>query len=162
MSRERVRVQIETGPGKTEQSHRKQCDINYILKDYAKTGIIKHAHANAGRYDDVSNIDYQTALNIVADTKSMFEGLPSLIRNEFGNDPGRFLEFVRDPANGPRMQELGITPGVDGIDAEGQLIGEVRALVEAITPGTERSPDKQSGSTSEAQNASGGNTDAPE
>ena len=76
---------------KTEQSHKDQTDMNYILKDYARTGIIKHAHENKGQYDDVSAVDFQTAQNIVADAKSMFESLPALTRKEFGQDVGRFL-----------------------------------------------------------------------
>lgn len=128
------RVTLTTGPGKTEQSHKKQCDINYILRDYSKTGIIRHSHQNAGRYDDVSSIDFQSAQNLVADVKSMFETLPSLVRKEFDHDAGKFLEFARNPENGVKMQEMGITPGIDGIDAQGMKIQGMDELLAAIKP----------------------------
>lgn len=128
------RVRLDTGKGITEQAHKRQCDMNYILRDYAKTGLIKHAHKNQGRYDDVSSIDFQTAQNIVADAKSMFDALPALTRAEFGHDVSRFLEFARDPDNGTRMQELGITAGIDGIDKDGQLIASMQELVTALRP----------------------------
>lgn len=132
--RERIPVTIECGPGLTEQSHKKQCDINYILKGYAKTGLIQHAHKHEGKYDDYSGIDFQTAQNIVAEAKSMFEALPALVRQEFGHDVARFLDFARDPENGKKMEEMGITPGVDGIDANGQLIQSINSLVETLAP----------------------------
>ena len=34
---------LGTGKGLTEQSHAKETDINYILKDYVRTGYMKHA-----------------------------------------------------------------------------------------------------------------------
>lgn len=118
----------------TEQQHKKQTDMNYILKDYARTGLIKHSHQNKGNYDDVSQIDFQTAQNIVADSKSMFESLPAMTRKEFDNDVGQFLQFCRDPENGVKMQEMGITAGIDGLDSQGELIQGMKALVDALKP----------------------------
>lgn len=123
-------------PTRTEQSHKQQTDMNYILKDYSRTGIIKHAHTNQGQYDDVSSIDFQQAQNIVADAKSMFEGLPALTRKEFNGDVSRFLEFVRNPENGAQMQEMGITKGIDGLDSQGQLIQGMKELANALKPDT--------------------------
>lgn len=119
---------------RTEQSHSQQCDMNYILRDYARTGIFKHSHKNQGRYDDVSNIDFQTAQNIVADSKSLFESMPALVQQQFNHETGKFLEFCRNPENGAAMQELGITAGIDGIDAQGELIAEMQTLVSALAP----------------------------
>jgi phage internal scaffolding protein len=129
----RNRVQINTGrESKVEQSHSKQCDINYILKDYARTGIIKHAHQNQGQYDDVSSVDFQTAMDVVADTKSMFESLPAATREQFGQDPKNFINFCRNPENGLKMQEMGITQGIDGIDSKGQVIPGMEELINVI------------------------------
>lgn len=106
-------------PGKTEQAHAKQTDINYILKDYTRTGFIKHANRNEGRYDDVSAVDFQDAMNIIATANSMFENLPSTIRKRFNNNPAEFLDFVQNPDNGPEMEKLGILKGNDGLDISG-------------------------------------------
>ena len=108
--------------------------MNYILKDYARTGIIKHAHENKGQYDDVSAVDFQTAQNIVADAKSMFESLPAEHQKYFDHKPGTFLEFVRNPENGEKMQEMGITPGIDGINSQGELIQGMTELIKVLKP----------------------------
>lgn len=110
---------INTGEGITEQSHRDECDINTILHDYARTGFMRHAKANAGRYDDVSAVDFQEAQIVVANVKSMFEALPSNIRAEFNGDPVAFLGFVQDPANGDELAARGLLVGNDGIDIQG-------------------------------------------
>lgn len=110
---------VETGKGLTEQSHKQECDINYILKDYARTGFMKHANQNAGQYDDVTSVDFQEAMNTVANVKSLFEGLPSGVRAEFGNNPSSFLDYVQNPANSEALEQRGILAGNDGIDISG-------------------------------------------
>ena len=110
---------INTGKGLTEQAHKKECDMNYILRDYARTGFIKHAKENAGTYDDISVQDFQQAMFIVAEAKSMFEELPAPVRKEFNNDPKAFLGFVQDPENADKMKNLGIMKGNDGVDLNG-------------------------------------------
>ena len=42
--------------------------------------------------------------------QDMFESLPADIRTKFGNDPGRFLDFVEDPQNEEELIELGLKP----------------------------------------------------
>lgn len=110
---------IITGEGLTEQSHKDQCDINIILSDYARTGFMRHAQNNAGRYDDVSSVDFQKSMETVANVKSMFEGLPAAIRKEFAGDPKNFLNYVQNPENALALQKRGILIGNDGIDISG-------------------------------------------
>jgi len=110
---------IETGKGLTEQSHKQACDMNYILKDYARTGFIKHANQNAGTYDDVTSVDFQKAMDTVANVKSMFEGLPSAVRAEFSHNPSQFLDYVQNPANTEELAKRGILVGNDGVDIRG-------------------------------------------
>ena len=43
-----LRVKIDTGETLTEQAHKDQTDMNYILRDYTRTGMIKHANENQG------------------------------------------------------------------------------------------------------------------
>lgn len=114
-----VKPKIHTGDGLTEQAHKNQTDMNYILREYQKTGLIRHAKENQGRYDDVSPTTFHDAMVIVADSKSMFNELPSNIRKEFGNNPEAFLSFVQNPASKERMQQLGILKGNDGLDISG-------------------------------------------
>lgn len=110
---------IDTGEGLTEQSHKQECDMNYILKDYARSGFIKHANQNAGQYDDVTSVDFQKAMDTVANVKTMFEGLPSQVRAEFSHNPTQFLDYVQNPANTKALADRGILHGNDGLDISG-------------------------------------------
>jgi hypothetical protein len=47
-------------------------------------------------------------LNTVANANSMFEGLPSEIRNQFANDPAKFISFMDDENNNEQMYEMGL------------------------------------------------------
>jgi len=113
---------LTTGRGKTEQSHAKQTDINYILKDYAKTGYIKHAKEHQGKYDDVTSQDFQEAMFLVTQAQNMFNELPSSIRKEFGQNPEEFLNFVQNKDNENYLASLGILRGNDGIDVNGVAV----------------------------------------
>ena len=113
----------------TEQTHKNQCDINRILKDYQKNGFIAHAKKHEGQYDDVSSMDFTNAMQTVATVKSMFEGLPSTYREQFGNNPTNFLTFVQNPDNAQQMQKMGILKGNDGINIHGAA---TKAPVEAV------------------------------
>lgn len=112
-------VKLDTGPGKTEQAHKNECDMNFILRDYTRTGFIRHAKNNQGRYDDVSVSSFQDAMFLVTQAKNMFNELPSQVRKRFGNDPSEFLGFVQNPENKEEMAKLGILKGNDGVDLSG-------------------------------------------
>jgi len=113
---------IDTGRGLTEQAHKDETDMNYILRDYARTGFIKHSKENQGRYDDVTVTDFQDAMFKVTEAQNMFNELPSQVRKRFGNDPAEFLGFVQNPNNSEEMHRLGILQGNDGIDISGTAV----------------------------------------
>lgn len=98
-----------SGLSRTKQSFKKECDINFILAKYRKTGLIDHLNTYQGNYSDLSNpVDYQTAMNIIINADMAFSTLPSEIRSKFNNDPHAFLTFVSDPKNEDSMIELGL------------------------------------------------------
>jgi len=136
---------IDTGEGLTEQSHKQECDINYILKDYTRTGFIKHANQNAGQYDDVTSVDFQTAMDTVANVKTMFENLPSQVRAEFNNQPTQFLDYVQNPNNTEALAQRGILHGNDGLDITGAYTA---APTQQSLTGAEVSSAPESDSTS--------------
>lgn len=110
---------IDTGEGLTEQSHAQECDINYILKDYKRTGFIKHAKQHEGKYDDISVQDFQDAMFKVTEAQNMFNALPGQVKKDFGQSPAQFLEFVQNPENVSKLEKLGIIRGNDGVDMSG-------------------------------------------
>lgn len=116
------RSTVDTGRGLTEQAQAKHADVNYILKNYQKTGTLQHAKEFAGQYDDVSTQDFTEAMNLVTEATEMFNELPSSIRKLTGTPQG-FLEFTQDPANADKLQELGLIEGNDGLTGEGTPSG---------------------------------------
>lgn len=105
----RKRVGLEfLEPSLTVQDSRDECDVNYIMAKYERTGLIKHREQDL-QYGDFSKIaDYHVAMNVVAHANTMFFDLPSRIRERFGNDPGEFLKFASDEKNVDEMIELGL------------------------------------------------------
>jgi phage internal scaffolding protein len=104
----------------TEQSHKKECDVNEIVKKYDKTGIISHVSKIEAKFGDMTGYDFKAMKDKVANAESMFQELPSTIRDEFDNDPAQLLTFMEDENNRDKAIELGLiradwTPGTDGL-----------------------------------------------
>lgn len=105
----RVRVPAKiSGPSKTKQSAKDECDINKIMARFQRTGLIDFVNDNQPQYNDISGLDYQEAMQIVASARSMFEELPSSMRTRFDNDPQKLLEFLEDPANRQEGVAIGL------------------------------------------------------
>lgn len=96
---------------RTKQSFLEQCDINTILKQYQRTGMLNHVNARAseGAYTDLPDeVDFQEALHTVQRAEDSFATLPSKLRARFNNDPGEFMAFMSDPQNAAEAVELGL------------------------------------------------------
>lgn len=95
----------------TKQSFKKDADINHIMAQYEKTGLLTHLNKHQGNYGDFTNaVDYHTAINMVQEAEEMFLTIPAKIRAKFQNDPAEFLHFVQNPENLTEMQEMGLAP----------------------------------------------------
>lgn len=116
----RKRVQIDCSrDGLTEQSHKKSCDINYIIKKYEKTGLLEHLNEYGGQYSDVSTVDdYLSGQLKVKAAQDAFMSLPASLRKRFENDPAKFLAFAQDENNKEEMYELGLAIRPRKYDAE--------------------------------------------
>lgn len=106
----------------TKQAPKDECDINRILKQYSKTGLITHLNRGASDFADLPDqSDFQEALNTVQRAQEAFSELPALVRARFGNDPSSFLEAFNDPSRWKELQELGLielrTPPLDQAEA---------------------------------------------
>lgn len=96
-------------PSLTHQSFKDDCDIDKILKRYARTGVLEHVNTYKFDYGDFLNVqDYHSSYNQVLNAQSMFMSLPAQIRSRFSNDPGQFLSFVQDPTNHNDLVEMGL------------------------------------------------------
>jgi len=107
--------------GRTKQSSKDECDINKILKRYAKTGQLPDLIKQNPQYGDFSSVpQYQDALNIVAHANEQFSSLSSNVRSRFHNDPAQFLAFTSDPKNVPEMISLGLVTERDAPPSKGK------------------------------------------
>ncbi len=80
----------------TEQSFKFETDINNICEGKAFSSL--PANRNQPIYDDFTNLGkYQESLDLVSKAQSMFEELPSNIRNKFENNPQKLIDFVSNP-----------------------------------------------------------------
>lgn len=105
----RVAVSFEGEVSMTKQSMKAECDINNILRRFAKTGVLEHVTGRAARFVDVSQVtDYRAALDHVRSADEYFSRLPAKVRARFKNDAAEFLDFVSDAKNEAEAVELGL------------------------------------------------------
>lgn len=90
----------------TKQSFEPECNINNIMAKYQMTGLVDHVQKYRPEYADVTSLDYKTAMDTIAEARSLFEELPSETRKNFDNDVERWLDYVQDPANEDTLDSL--------------------------------------------------------
>jgi len=96
-------------PTMAKQSFKAECDINTIMSQYQKTGLITHVREVQGAYGDFSNVEgYQLSLNQVIAAQEAFDQLPAAMRKRFGNQPSQLMQFLEDPRNLEEAAKLGL------------------------------------------------------
>lgn len=97
------------GPSMAHQSFKDECDINVLMARYRKTGILpENINEQAGQYLDCTANDFQEAMCLVAGAASLFNELPSTLRDRFQNDPVQLLNFLDKEENRPEAVKLGL------------------------------------------------------
>lgn len=97
-----------SGDKLTKESHAAECDINTILNQYSRTGVLNHMAMGSPEYLDVSDVDFQEAMNTVLSAQSAFAALPARIRDRYRNDPAAFLAAFADQDERKFLQDEGI------------------------------------------------------
>lgn len=108
---EPVRPTLKCGPGRTKQAFKDECDVNYIMNRWKRTGEIPKSMINTIKpaYGDYSNADdYLTACNQVIAAEDAFASMPAFLRDRFANQPVNLLRFLADPANQDEAIKLGL------------------------------------------------------
>ena len=116
MTDTRERVTIDCGPTMTKQSFADECDINFIMSRWKRTGQIPVDQVGTmpPSYGDFSNpTDYMTALNQVLAAKEAFASLPAFLRDRFANEPANLLRFLATPGNQEEAIKLGLARAPD-------------------------------------------------
>lgn len=97
---------------RTKQSMKQECDVNFIVQQFAKTGYLPHYEKYQGEYGVFEDIDYHTAMNQVIEAQDAFMELPASVRKTFGNDPSLFMEFATNPENRQALADMGLAPPI--------------------------------------------------
>lgn len=89
-----------TKPSKTDQSFKKECDVNHIMSRFAKTGEITHLRRQQGVYADITNLKgLQESAEQLHTVREIFNELPSELREKLDNNPLNFIDYLQDPKN---------------------------------------------------------------
>lgn len=101
---------VDTGTDTpTQQSQEAQANINNIVANFIKTGMVPVVEGRIPLEVDFADIfDFQDAQNTIAQAQSVFMELPAQMRSEFNNDAGRFVAFCSDPDNKEKMYKMGL------------------------------------------------------
>lgn len=95
-------------PTMTKVALAEQLDVNNIIKKYNKTGILKNAENYEAIFGDFNETDFQESLNTIIKAEELFINVPSKIRAQFENSPGRFIDFATNPENLQQMRDWGL------------------------------------------------------
>lgn len=122
-SRVRVGVVCLASEDRTQQSFRDECDINFLMKRYEKTGILPSARDSVPQFADVTGMDFMASMQQVAEVSGAFSMLDARTRARFENDPSRMLDFLADPANMDEAIKLGLVAKPKGeADGSGKAV----------------------------------------
>lgn len=101
----------EFEPSMTRQEFAEECDINTIMAQYEKHGVINHYNRQAPAYLDLTDVpDLASALRVLNDADAAFMTLSARLRAEFDNDPVKFVAFAEKGENLEKMREWGLAP----------------------------------------------------
>ena len=86
-----------SSPVLTDQSYKNACDINVIMEQYAKTGLLPHQTSLEPQYLDNTLVpSLEIAFDIVSAASDAFFSLPPDIRKLMDNDPSQLENFISD------------------------------------------------------------------
>jgi len=104
-------------PTMAQQQFRDECNINVIVERFGLTGQLP-SNVRAPEYGDFTSVvDFQTAMQAVRQAQESFMLFPAEVRERFGNDPQRLLEFCADSANLDEARKLGLVMPSEPVEA---------------------------------------------
>lgn len=89
-----------SSPVLTDQSFKNACDVNVIMANYAKTGMLSHTTTIEPKFIDNTSIPtLEHAFDIVNRAEDAFYSLPPDIRRLMDNDPSQLESFIANDNN---------------------------------------------------------------
>ena len=124
----------------TVQYLAEDCDLRKMMEKHRITGQID-VKVGDPYYADFSEVkDYQSALNQVMAAEEVFNSLPAKIRDRFGHNAGKLLEFLQNPDNKQEAIELGLLEDPERPPL--RKAGEPIDVEEQAVPEPEKQPDE--------------------
>lgn len=115
-----------------DQSFKNSCDVNIIMAQYAKTGMLPQNTSIPARFIDNTTIpSLEHAFDIVNAAYEAFFELPPTIRKLMDNDPSKLENFIADDNNRDLLIKNGIL--VDKTPREVTIKSDGGAVDPAIT-----------------------------
>lgn len=125
----RRRITLNCTEHITDQSFKKQCDINAIMTQYQKTGMLPQQTTIPARYIDSSEIPtLEAAFEVTHKAYEAFQTLPPEVRRHMDNNPAQMEEFINNPKNLPILKEHGIIIETPYVKPDAKLQDVVDAL----------------------------------
>jgi len=130
-----VRVPFScVGETMTKQSLAYEADVNVIVAKYVKTGDPAIFRQRAGEFLDTTSVgDYFSCLNRVKEAEEAFLTLPSKVRDQFGNDPGKLEAAMRDPGQREALVSAGILAKAVPVPTVATSPGPTSSAVPAVS-----------------------------
>lgn len=95
-------------PTLTQQHQKEDADINTIVRRFGITGELPVIPMPPLNEEFVDVFDFHEAQNLIARANQSFNMLPADVRNRFGNDPARFVDFCSDEGNISELRKMGL------------------------------------------------------
>lgn len=119
----------------TDQSGKNAADINTIMEQYKKTGMLPQQTIRQPIYQDNSIIpSLEEAFNIVNSAVEQFSELHPDVRKLMDNDPAKLELFINDEKNADILKKYNITVEKLKEEPETTLKDVVKALKETQKP----------------------------
>lgn len=104
---------VDFDPSRTEQAHKDECDLNFIVNQHVRSG--QPIQIPESVFQDFSNLpDYHTAVNTVRGIDNLFKELPIAVKLAFDHNPELFMAAVEDPSRRDDLVALGVFKAKDG------------------------------------------------
>lgn len=105
--RQRTSLDVSS-PLLTEQEHKNSCDINHIVAQFQKTGVMP-PNTKIPQYLDSTNIpSLEDAFRTVSEARTAFLDLPANIRRLMDNDPSQMEQFLSNNENAEILLKYGV------------------------------------------------------
>lgn len=96
-------------PIRTDQSQQPMTDINQIMENYVKTGMLPNYSSTPLLYiDDVNKPTFEEVHSSIQQARQLFDRLPTQLKSELGNDYRKLESWIANPDNLLRAEKYGL------------------------------------------------------